>query len=588
MFETLQEYFKQLLLLPENPNQKQWERIFKDMAVHTRMDIPKDLLLKRRPNEDPLVHTYRLENYEPITYGSMNKAIDDLYRILNGINYSIQAEDSFKEFINKARFQNFSADTQNEELDMDLFLQKIVLKRMIEDPNGFLIWFPTGAGLTDSSQQVVPQPKLIYSHQYTYSDANVFIYLSDEKSALTSGKTVVMEGDIYYFFTRTEIWKMYQTGSMDKKKWVQQLVYTHNLGMFPIIILGGDMNSAGYYNSFFSPYLAFGNEAIRQYSDWQAVMTTSSFPYREEFLNECSFHMVNEQSQNIPDQEEKFSGKVRLVPISKSPYNVIQRKIPSKNMNDDALDVGVPSLRFISPDINVAKYSGESWEKLIELAEKALNIDMNVGVNQSGVAKQIDKEAQYSMITKIGTNFFDHIYTNSLRIIDAYINAKPFDYTVNIIKPATFWIKNEDDLVNEITVLKEKNVPSFFLAEATLDLAKKRFAGNPVAEKIFIFISLYDPLYIYTIDEKNTLVASTVVTKETSVRSIYMYGILNQIVKEMTPKVFLETDLSDIKTEFDKLIIPYLPAAAPQQFDANGNLIDASGNIISNNNFVYP
>lgn len=565
MFETLEEYFRHLLTLPPNPNFKNWEKVFYDMSVHTRKTLPKELLLKRRPNEQENIYNYRLENYEAITYGSMSKALDDLFRIVSGVNYSIQAEDKVKQAIEEIEFTGYSHNAYHEELSLELFLQKIVLKRMIEDPNGFLVWLPFGAGITDNAQAVEVQPKLIYSCQFVYSDVNVFIYKSEEKSPLKAGKgTLEFKGDIYIFLTKTEIWKMYQTGTIEKPNWTQELLYTHDLGVFPVIVLGGDVNSDGYYNSYFAPYLAFGNEAIRQFSDWQAVMTTSSFPYIEEFANECSFQVVNMQSQNISEGQENFpnaGGKIKLVPLShNSPYGKTIRKIPSKNMNDDALDVNIPSLRFISPDIGVARYSGEAWEKLIERAERSLNIDMNVGVNQSGVAKQIDKESQYSMISKIGNNFYDNIFLKSLRFIDAYINAKPLDGAVTIIKPATFWVKNEDDLITELARLKEKNVPSFFLAATTLELANKMFSGSPVEKKIFANISLFDPLYIYTIEEKNSLVASTVIDKAQYIKSVYMFSLLNQIAITKTSAVFLGMSAEEINKEFETLIIPYLPA----------------------------
>lgn len=568
MFETIEEYFRQLFLLPKNPNKKNWEKVFYDMSIHTRKTVPTELLLKRRPNEEEHIYNYRIANYEPITYGSMNKALDDLFRIINGISYKINGPDEFIKQLDDIEFSGYTNDARHEELSLELFLQKIVLKRMIEDPNGFLIWFPYGEGITDNSKEVEVTPKLIYSSQYVYSDNNVFIYMSDEKSPLRSGKSIELKGDVYYFLDRNSIWKMKQVGTLSKPTWVQELVYQHNLGVFPVIILGGDINSDGYYNSFFTPYIAFGNEAIRQFSDWQGVMTTSSFPYIEEFANECTFQVINKNSNQIPDQEEKFSGsgnQTKLIPLSKSPYNVTLRKIPSGNINEDVLPVDIPSRRFISPDIEVARYSGESWEKLIEKAELALNIDLTVGVDQSGVAKQIDKESQYSMISKIGNNFFDNIFLKSLQLIDGYINVKEVDNEVTIVKPSTFWVKNEDDLVNELALLKEKNVPSFFLAETTLELANKRFSGSPVSKKIFANIALYDPLYIYTIDEKNTLVASTVIDKDEYIRSIYMFGILHQIAMEKTASVFMEMTPQQINTEFEVRVAPYLSKGSVMQ-----------------------
>lgn len=581
MFETIEEYFAEIKNLPENPKKKDWERVFISMATHTRKRVPRELLLARRPNEEPTIHEYRVANYRPITYGSMNKALDDLYRIVSGISFTLNAPENVKDYLINTVVDNYcnSAATQNEIISAKLFIEKICLKRDIEDPNGFLIWHPTGEGVIDSAKKVAPMPKLVLSEQYVYSDQNVFIYLSDEKSPLRADNNkMVLEGDIYHFITKTDYWRMQQVGTLSDPKWEIELIYKHGLDAFPVIILGGDMNTEGYYDSYFSPYLAFGDEAIHQFSDWQATMTTSSFPIKEVFANECLVRRVNKET-SPSDQEEGYrgggNGEFELMPLQKSPYGMILRKIPENPNLPDALDVNVPSVRFIAPPVEVAKYAGESWQMLIDRAEKALNIDMTVGVDQSGKAKQLDKEAQYSMITKIGNNFFDNIYLNSLKIIDGLVNRiKLSSSKCSINKPSTFWVKNELDLINEITTLKTSRAPYLFLAEATTDLAKKRFNGNPVNEKIYTYISTYDPYFIHTIDEKNNLLASSVMSKEEYVLSNHLYSILNQIVRELSPDWLLNAAFDKIKSEVEKRIKPFIPKEPELERDDNGNPLD--------------
>lgn len=580
MFETIEEYFANLFTLPKSDKLQEWEKVFLNMAVHTRKRVPRELLLARRPNEEPNIHEYRIANYRAITYGSMNQALDDLYRIVSGISYTVNVDDNVREYLNNGSVGNYCSTLQNETITPKLFIEKITLKRDIEDPNGFLIWMPSGEGVTDSSMKVVPQPKLILSSQFTYADDNVFIYLSDEKSALrTTGGKVDYKGDIYYFLTKTEIWKMYQTGTVSKPVWSQDLIYKHDLGAFPVIVLGGDINAEGFYESYFSPYLAFGDEAIHQFSDWQAIMTTSSFPHKEQFATECMVRRVTKDSNNPSDSEENYSGggngDIELVPYKVTPYGVTIRPVPIKNdALNEHLDASIPSVRFISPDIEVARYSGESWEKLIEKAEEALNINMTLGMDQSGAAKQIDKESQYSMITKIGNNFFDNIYLISLKIIDGYLNRRPLEKsTASINKPSTFWVKSEVELVAEITQLKTSNAPRFFLQEATIDLANKRFSGNPLNEKIFKVIALYDPYYTHTESEKNSGISAGTITKEDVIRSSRIFNILKQIAEEKTAEVFMKMEYSAIYDEFEKRVQEFFPIEPTLEVDDNGNVM---------------
>jgi hypothetical protein len=336
------------------------------------------------------------------------------------------------------------------------------------------------------------------------------------------------------------------------------------------------MNAQGFYESYFSPYLAFGDEAIHQFSYWQAIKTTSTFPIREVFVREAftKKYKVSKQANEPDSSEENYSaganGEFELVPMSPTPYGDVHREVQPEGMNSNILDPNIPAIRYINPDINIAKYSGESWEKLIEKAEQALNIDMTVGLSQSGIAKQIDKEAQYSMITKIGNNFFDNIYKNSLKIIDGYLNMTSFEKSgCTIAKPTTFWVKTEVELTAEITVLKTSNAPSFFLSEATLELAKKRFNGDPVKEKVFEVIALYDPLYTDTDAEKSNKLVSGIITKEDYINSVRMFSILSQIVKEKTPDRFMSMSHGEIFEEFQSMVEEFYPESERVEYDDN-------------------
>lgn len=569
MFE-IAEYIKIFFDLDNSTLRKKWEDVFDQMAVHTRKKKPEELLLKQRPNETPEILQYRLCNYRAITYGSMNRATDSVGRILNKTNYYVNADDKTKEYLKTRNFFNY---------DFYSFLEKIVFKRDIEDPNGFLVWLPSGKGLTDSSQRVEPKPFLYYSFQLHDSTPDVISFITDEKSEIRKGNKTVKEGLVYLVITKDSYYRLVQIGDAKHKEFELQLIYKHNLGEIPVVVLGGDMNAEGFFESYFAPYVAFGDEAISTFSDWQAIKVTSGFPYREEFYTECEIKHVNKSSNDPNVGEQKYEADTIAKPMGKSPYGAIIRKIPGNPqdntlLGERVLAVDVPSIRFISADVEVAKYSGESWEKLIELAEDSLHLNLTTGVNQSGVAKDRDLEQERAMIDKIGNNFFDNIMLYSVKFIEALLMNKSYEKTeVSINKPSTFRIKTEVELVEELGTLKEKNVPSLFLAQATIELANKRFNGSPVAKKIFHAISIIDPLYIYDVAQKNQMELQGDITKEANIRSIYVYSLLLKIVDDISPEKFITLTVQQISELFDKEIEPYLPEETPPTFDAEGNQI---------------
>ena len=257
-----------------------WEKVRETMFVHTRGKKPDTILTARRPNEDPDVQKYRLMIYEPITKGSMNRAIDKLFRIFQNANFSISVSDELNAYLNERKFdgQFFYS-----------YIQKFVVRRMIEDPNGFLIWIPAGEGLTNPTVKVDVSPLLIMSEHLKVVESNFLCWLStDEFVEVNANGKNSMSGLVYYSLTDSGYYRHYQIGSGQNTRFETELIYEHNIGSVPAVILGGDLTDEDFFDSYFSAFVPFANEAIRQYSDWTAVMTTSAFPYREEIAETCS------------------------------------------------------------------------------------------------------------------------------------------------------------------------------------------------------------------------------------------------------------------------------------------------------------
>lgn len=588
MFDLIK-YIRGFFELNNKDSRIRWDEIFQQMAVHTRKKLPEELLLKQRPNEEPDIYAYRLYNYRAITYGSMNRALDSLSRILNKIQYSIVCDDVVKEYINTKQFT-----AQNTSYSLQTYFEKIILKRIIEDPNGFILWLPTGEGLIDPSQKVYPKPYLFYSSQIYDISEDCISVLSDEKSPISRGGKIVYDGDVYYILTKDSFYKLVQITEQkapstidatgQKEQYRLDFIYKHDIGEIPATVMGGDMNADGYFDSFFAPYCAFGDQAIAQFSDWQAIMVTSSYPYREEFYEECEFKEVSSEktASPVPKREEKYKPIVKkLARMHSSPYGAIIRKIPRTDkgatmLGDQILAADIPSIRFISPDINIAKYSGESWEKLIERAEDALHLNLGNNSNQTAETTKTQKEEHYAMIDKIAANFFDHGMINSIKYCYCYLERKPIqDARVAINRPTSGCVKSEEDLVEELTTLtKDNSVPSVFIAETVNELARKRFSGNPLSEKIFSIIPIIDPLYLYDNVTKQAMAASGQILPNAYPISIYAYPILNQMANEMTLEVFLKMTNEAIQTEFDKRILKYLPALALPTINPDGGNSD--------------
>ena len=511
-----------------------WEDIYCEMTVHTQGNTPAKLLEERRPNEDENIWEYRKTIYQPITKGPINRSINKLYRIFMNANFSYQINDRLREYISEG---NFHGKTFNE------YIHGQVIKRMIEDPNGYLVWLPAGAGLTDQTQKVEVVPYLIESEKIQTVNDEVLTWTDED---LDDHQTA----DVYFTLTK-DGW--YSHIKSDNNTYTLQVLYMHEIGEMPALVLGGMPTDDGILESYFSPFLPFGNEAIRQYSDWQAICVTSAYPFKTEQYTDCDYPLCQGKGWFYPsDCEDGDCDEPQQCPVCggsghkphNSPYGVYIRREPGPGEDMTT----APMVEFTSPAVDIIEYSQKSWETLLEAARFAL-FDMNVDEAQSGVAKIVDREDFYAFLTNISNNIFDNLVSGSLWIIQQYRDINSTEEPV-VIKPTSFVVKTEQALVAEIGELMEKKVPAAFVLESIKDLTKKRFSNDETTSKLVNFLMIYDPLFALSTEEKAMMAAGGYVTLADMKRNAQAYGGLKELL--MKDPELLEKDYEIVSKQLDE------------------------------------
>ena len=540
-------YNREFFKLPPDktlPNWKRWVEIFEEMKVHTRGDVPGELLSTQRPNEDPAVFEYRKSIYQPITKSSINRSINRLFRIFLNSNFSFKVSDEIEKYLKEKIFEKRAFFE---------FFHGIVVKRMIEDPNGYLVWLPSGKGLDEQTEKVTVLPEIIDSEKIWFVSDEVLTWRYD------------MSKQPEEFWSLTE--EGYYRHVLQNDKYILEEIYKHDLKIVPALILGGIIESEGVLESYFNSFLPFGNEAIRQYSDWQAVNVTSAFPFRTEVYTECDHPQCHAQG-GWTNEKEKWVTCPRCKGTGQKPHMTPYGKFIRKEPDPGAEISTVPMIEFTSPATGILDYSQQAWQTLLELARKSL-FDETIDEAQSGKAKLVDKEDEHAFYASISDNIYDHLLINSLKIITGYrdINNK---VEPSITKPTSFVIKTETDLVNELGVLLEKNAPLPFILETVKDLAKKRFSTNKTSIKVIDFLMVYDPLFALGAEEKNMLIATNVIDDRTRGKNINSYQVLMRLLAKYPD--LLEGSFDSIEekmdTEIDKLIVE-----SKVLYDANGKRI---------------
>lgn len=537
---TIEDYIAQFFYIPEPVEKPCWIKEYNDMIVHTRGEKATDLLNRRRPNEEQKILDYRLAVYEPITTPSIKKAVDSLYRTFNNQSAIIKCSDQLQEYIDNTDFY---------ELSLKQFVNKLVLQYDLDDPNGVLLVLPEGEGIHDQSVKVNPIIELYNCSNIKHKFDDLICVLSYEKSEVEINDKTVLEGDVYYILTETQFIKLIQYGIKKDELFRAELVYNHNIGTVPFITLGGDIKDRNVLESFFAGFKYFGNIAIRQFSDLDATLVQTAFPVIEELAAKCpnvDCHdgIVWDEKKQKKKPCHVCNGTGHYIPTN--PYTARVREAPSNvEMDTNAIQLlSIPSRKFLHPDVSILEFQFKAWREFLKMGEEALHLNY-INEAQSGTAKEIDREDKYSMILKISDNLYDNILFNLLWFMEHYLN--PIEpQPVTVIKPTTFDLKSEQDIMIELGEMQSKEMPQLLIAEATKELIKKRFQDNSVSNKIFEVLNFLDPLFLYTNAQKERMLMANIISKSQFITSVYAYHEIIKYISEVSEQAFKDAKTMSI------------------------------------------
>lgn len=520
------------------------EKITCKISVHIDGTYPKDLIDDYRPNEEEATKKYREENYEPITQGIISQSIDGLYRIFNTDHYSISSSKEVTEFIGKATFKDVTF--------ME-WVKKFGVYYMIKDPNGYLVVLPSIIP-EEESKSVTPSINYVSSCDIIQADKDAFIWEEKNASLVKVGTKQLKEGKIYHILTPNTYYQIVQFGEKHLNKYRIDIIYNYNFGEIPAFQLKGIwVENLGVWDSFFRNFIPFANDAVRCYSDTQAIRVTCSYPFREVVVLDCD----NEGCENgyiygdkdIPCEVCKGKGYKDMSPYGK------WIRTPNSQLFDDNRANDMEPIRFFSPKVDILTHNEQNWKDLLKFAGKGIHL-VEPDESLSGIAKLYDKEREYAWILNISDNIFENIIYNSLTYFEKYLNPvsqKP----VQVNKPSQFAIKTELDILNELSILVEKQAPEYIIKESIIDFINKKFAGNPVLRKVHLFLLWADILYTKTVAEKQYLNNVGLISK--SVYDFHLYGftVINYIAINEPTKLDLGFfELYVYASELMKKLIP--------------------------------
>lgn len=611
--EEILQLARDFFRIPGPPLQKRWAQEWEDVTVHTQGKYPKKLIDERRPYEDEVIKDYRKKNWRAITKDAFNRALTNLQRILGKSQVSIEYPEPLKEYLTSRVFAG---------TDFDGFFNRFVIRRMIDDANGVLVWWPLE--IPQPNIPIEPRPFMVLSKNIKHFNDKMLSWLAPEKSPVRvaarsgNGTEIRDEGEVYYIVTRTHYLKMVQVGDKAKRDFELRVHYVHNLNTFPFIVLGGEetmrTNKASneddvWFTTYFSAAIPFADECLNQFSDHQGIMVTSTSPIREVDAPDCTARGCKGGWIDVPADMKTVEGATlaanfRLVPGTKlrqvecgtchgsgkilptGPFGVMWRRQASL-INDGDRSREVPVMRFLSPDVNIVKYSGDYWRELRKDVDRALNL-LFIDEAQSGVAKTIDREDKVSTLDRIGQHFYMTLVRTSIILIGRLRNVTFEDDDVIITLPPSFVVKSEEDLFTSMKGMRDNGMSSLYAIAGSLELARQKFPGNVRLHKMGDVLAQYDPLFGMTPADKVEAEGLGTIDAEMSRRSLLAPTALLRLVTEDAG--ILDKEFTEIEAAIDDVINGMAPDPPPavQKVDDERKAAEAAAELAKKNPPVPP
>lgn len=537
-----------------------YAKVANSLQVHTKGQLftKIDTLF---PNEHPDSKAHCLATYEPITKGSIWKAINNLNRIFSNSAFSVNVSEEVTAYLNEYTHEGVNL--------MTYFLDSWISKAVAEDPNGlFVVYPPEYAEERDMCPLQFVRSELIRSAGKMPDGTEYVAFVSEHDSEvryftehLTSKRELFYDETVDAVNARTFTATTYNERvrvkivkavvhlvtadgiliySEDKKEDNYTLVnFAETLSVLPAFPAGGtiaDRADSPLYESFVAPFIPFGNLALLQHRNHRAVDLQFSYPRFSELQTPCSAKGCHGgqvkvlKSVNPTGTADCLVCKGTGYTTVQSPYKSYQRRY---DPNDEGQNkhLEVDPVTFYAPDVGIIDYSKEAWKDYLKMAEEAVFIMQKVqtGQVQSEESKGFDAEDMYAWLLNVSKMFYNNLRI-FLQCLEDYIVSDPTPVTVE--KPYSFAILTEEEAFVALSAILTSDSPVFVKGNNVENFVNKFVSKNSPVVKALTVLKQFDPLLFYTTTEIQTFKAGGTVTQEMWTNHVLGYPVLLKLYEQ--------------------------------------------------------
>jgi hypothetical protein len=546
-----------------------------EMSWHVYGKKPVRLLQRTRPREDPAITKYRLDSYEPITKAVCKKALSIVHKVFDSGLSSIRFNEGDQQDILK----EYTTENYPRFNSVINYLANFILKKMIADPNAVLLVQPFDYAVA-GNERVQPIATCYHSKQVYLINDDYYLLFDDYVEQKTQSQLLKR-----WFFTYADKNGIYKF-SVDQKNGNQPDItsisqYVHNFGEIPVWYLGGeytedaeDQNKGGDYDdndttkqdddcglfeSFFHAAVPFWNEAINDHSDVTGGYRNHMWPHKWEIADECEYVEEHDGSRYPCQGGYIFNGqeKYKCPNCKGSGYKSAQSPYETTVINRDKFNVegsagGQIPFGYVTVPTEALKMLEEKSERNLDKGLEALSMDVlnEIGLNQSGKAKEMDRTELNDFLQRIADMMFEIHLKNIYCFFTKYMFGvtdpeKLEEIEPEISKPTQFDVYSSTELTDQFAKAKTAKLNSSYLMVKQAEIQNKEFSQHPeLLAQLNLELSL-DPLAEVNPEDVSLKLANGTITKETAIIHDNIKEFVDRALEE--DPTFIEKDRKDQK-----------------------------------------
>jgi hypothetical protein len=530
----------------------------------------KRIIDSRRPSESETILAYRRLQYLPITKVPCHKVINSCKKIIKSSDWKIDYSTS--EVPNYISDENslyyYCEKIYPGDDSVENWARKNLVRWMLIDPNAICVVMPLSFDV-QNGEMLRPYSHIIQCKDvYDYKKNSYYVFLSPYVTTYKDKNGKDKQGKIITVVTDTAFYNARQTA--DDNYEIDE--YPHNIGYVPAWHLGGELKTPDieqpFYDSYISGMLPSLDSAARDCSDLDAEkvqhMFSTMWVYQMQGCSACAgTGSVLAQGKQTVCQTCEGRGTMPF-----SPYRTMEL-----NANNDLLSTkGIPT----PPGGYIQKTTTEmvslmrnEIETCIYDALSAVNMQnlYDEPLNESGKAKEVDRDEQNNFIYEIAYNLVEenmvpiYWFINEMRY--GMVVTNPMEREKMLPKipvPEKFEFLSDAANRQQLIELLGSNASDDVKQLAEMDYIHAEYSDAPEVRNKLVIIQDHDPLPGKSIQDCISLKNAGLVKTEDVILHVYIKSFLSELLAD-------STDFTHMEFEEQKELLYEMAALKAQDLD---------------------